>query len=310
MNLGLVGKYIFHKQKVVMKDGKPLLDENGNQILVGEREKVAEFENLITNNGLDLIGKQARCPYMIVSSDNTTPQFTDTTISVLGASNVNSTGDGTVSKNVTTPPYWVSIQKVNRFNAGIGTGNIAKIAISNNASGTDLFSIALVKDSNGKPTTITKLADEILDVVYELKTYLNTSDTTSTITISGNTHTVISRLYKINAMSGAWVDNILYFSNISVTFDKLRPITTPISGVNIGYSTQTYVPGSYQFSISPNTINIGDANWAEGINNVLIYNALTIPYQFGISPPIMKTSTQTLKLPPITISWARYEGAL
>ena len=36
-----------------MKDGIPLLDENGNQVLLGEQEKVAEFENLITNNGLD-----------------------------------------------------------------------------------------------------------------------------------------------------------------------------------------------------------------------------------------------------------------
>ena len=142
MKLGLVGKYTFYKQKVAMKDGKPLLDENGSQILVGEPENVAEFENLITNNGLDLIGKQAKCDYMVLSSDNTPPLITDTTINVLGISSLATTGNGNLNKNVTTAPYWVSYQRVIRFGAGVATGNICKVAICNDTLGKDLFRIS------------------------------------------------------------------------------------------------------------------------------------------------------------------------
>lgn len=308
MNLGLAGKYTFYKQKVAMKDGIPLLDENGNQVLLGEREKVAEFENLITNNGLDLIGKRASCNYMIVSSDNTVPSITDTTINVLGVTQSDGTGDGFLNKNVTTAPYWVSYQCVRRFGAGVGTGNIAKIAISNNSTGTDLFSIALVKDGNGNPTTITKLADEILDIAYELRQYINTGDTETTINISGKIHNVTNRIHSLSYWSGGWVSSVVGFSYMTVSEKTLVGINTSISGVDITFSRDAYVVGSYKLVVRPNSISIGTGNFATGINTVL--TRVGIFYQFGINPPIMKNNTQTLQLPPITISWGRYEGAL
>ena len=316
MNLGLAGKYTFHKQKVAMKDGKPLLDENGNQILIGEREKIAEFENLITNNGLDLIGKRASCNHMILSSDNSAPLVTDSSVTVLGVSTTAATGDATRNKNVTTAPYWVSYQCVRRFEAGVATGNIAKVAISNNSQGTDLFSIALVKDGNGNPTTITKLADEILDVAYELKTYLNTSDTTSTIKISGKTHNITSRLWGFNLIGGAWVDKILYIYDVRISESTLTPITGTYSGISVGTTFSPYITSSYTLNVNIPTIPISMANYPAGISTVFLtdggsysYNS-TSSYQFGISPPIMKTSIHTLQLPPITLSWGRYEGAL
>lgn len=308
MNLGLAGKYTIYKQKVAMKDGIPLLDENGNQVLLGEQEKVAEFENLITNNGLDLIGKKASCSYMIVSSDNTVPSITDTTINVLGRTVLGGTGDGALKKNVTTAPYWVSYECVRRFAAGEGTGNIAKIAISNNSTGTDLFSIALVKDGNGNPTVITKLADEILDIAYELRQYIDTSDTITTINISGKTHNVTNRIYNLNAWNGSWVSKVADFSNMAISETTLVGIDTNINGVGISFSRDAYVVGSYKLVVRPVTLPINSANFATGINTV--FTTQGIQYQFGISPAIMKTSTQTLQLPPITVSWGRYEGAL
>ena len=308
MNLGLAGKYTIYKQKVAMKDGIPLLDENGNQVLLGEQEKVAEFENLITNNGLDLIGKSAACNYMIVSSDNTIPSITDTTINILGVTQLDGTGNSNVNKNVTTAPYWVSYQRVKRFGAGVGTGNIAKIAISNNSTGTDLFSIALVKDGNGNPTTITKLADEILDVSYELRQYINTEDTATTITISGKTHNVTSRIWGLGSWGANWVNSVARFDGIGITETNLVGITSSISGVGISFNRDAYEVGSYKLVVRPNSISIGTGNFATGINTV--FTTQGILYQFGINPPILKKNTQTLQLPPITISFGRYEGAL
>ena len=307
MKLGLAGKYTIYKQKVAMKDGIPLLDGNGNQVLLGEQEKVAEFENLITNNGLDLIGKKALCQYMIVSSDNTAPSITDTTINMLGQTTLTGTGDGALNKNVTTAPYWVSYQCVKRFGAGVGTGNITKIAISNNSTGTDLFSIALVKDGNGNPTTITKLPDEILDISYELKQYLNTNDVTTSMTISGVTHTVTNRLMNLNGWSGTWVHNIIAFEYLEASDKGISTITQHNTGNYIAKSLSSYNLGSYKITYIPSLIGIGACNFATGINVILLRGVLF--YQLGITPPIMKTSNQTLQLPPITISWGRYEGA-
>ena len=308
MNLGLAGKYTIYKQKVAMKDGIPLLDENGNQVLLGEQEKVAEFENLITNNGLDLIGKKASCNYMIVSSDNTVPSITDTTINILGVTQLDGTGNGNVNKNVTTAPYWVSYKRVRRFDAGVGTGNIAKIAISNNPTGTDLFSIALVKDGNGNPTTITKLADEILDVSYELRQYINTGDTATTITISGKTHNVTSRIWGLGRWDATWVDSVAHFGGIGITETNLVGITSNIGGVVIPFNRDAYVVGSYKSVVRLSSIGLDTGNFATGINTVLTTQGLL--YQFGINPPILKKNTQILQLPPITISWGRYDGAL
>lgn len=318
MNLGLAGKYTIYKQKVAMKDGIPLLDENGNQVLLGEQEKVAEFENLITNNGLDLIGKKASCNYMIVSSDNTVPSITDTAINILGITQSAGTGDGNVNKNVTTAPYWVSYQCVKRFGAGVGTGNIAKIAISNNSTGTDLFSIALVKDINGNPTTITKLADEILDVSYQLRTYLDDSDTTSTITISGNTHTVTARACAIASKTAPWVSSIANIYKVRIgSAPMVSAMGIPSALTDASFNNAAYTLGSYKLNVNISQLPINTHNFTNGISlihtletgNVAAYSN-NATFQFGISPPIMKTSTQTLTLPPITLSWGRYEGEL
>lgn len=318
MKLGLAGKYTIYKQKVVMENGQPKLDENGNQILIGEREQVAEFENLITNNGLDLIGKRASCSYMIVSSENTEPKVTDSTITVLGVSNYGGTGDGVKTKQVINQPYWVGYQRIVRFGAGVGTGNIAKIAVSNNNTGTDLFSIALVKDGNGNPTTITKLADEVLDVAYELRTYLSDKDTVSTITISGNTHTVTTRACAIESKTSPWVSTLVDIYKTFIGSSQLvSPMKIPASGTNANFTARPYVSGSYKLIYDIQTLPISNYNFQNGISlihtletgNVGAYSNYAT-YQFGIEPPIMKDNTQTLQLPPITISWGRYEGTL
>ena len=51
MNLGLAGKYTIYKQKVAMKDGIPLLDENGN---ISKKYSINKFP---TNFLLDSEGK-------------------------------------------------------------------------------------------------------------------------------------------------------------------------------------------------------------------------------------------------------------
>ena len=150
-----------------------------------------EFENLILNSGLDRMAAGAFIAGCVLGSASSTPVVTDTSItSILGSSTtLQAYGVGTA--NTSTTPYWCSYYWTYRFIEGVATGNISQVAMAfdtiNTGSNTytGLFSLALVKDSGGTPITITKLADEVLDVTYTLQLFCPTSDVTGVVSISG-----------------------------------------------------------------------------------------------------------------------------
>lgn len=60
---------------------------------------------------------------------------------------------------------WTKFQV--QFAQGAAAGNISELGVG--WDGTNLWSRALVLDSEGNPTTITVLSDEFLTVIYELR---------------------------------------------------------------------------------------------------------------------------------------------
>lgn len=326
MNFGLAGKFTLHKQKVLMQDGKPVLDNDGNQILLGNREKVAEFNNLITDNGLDNYIQGNCFDYFYLSSDNTAPTVNDVTLpALLGGSNTQQTS-GLASKQLTTPPYYISHYQTNRFPAGVGTGNIAKIGVGWGTSSTvqGLWSSALVKDSNGNPTAISKLADEVLDVTYELKKYIPSTDFTGQVTISGEPYNVVVRVAELKE---SWAGDRLSsapFVNHCTVFDATN--LGGITGYLQGYTKTAdkepltyppYVKGSCKQSFVA-SFALNEANFEKGIKAAEFYlNDYTDCWHWQVSfakvsdgSGIMKTANHTLTLPPFSIGWGRYEGAL
>lgn len=154
-----------------------------------------EFTNLILNSGLDQMAAGAFIAGCVLGSASSTPAVTDTSISSILGSSSTLQAWGVSTANTTTPPYWCSYYWTFRFNAGVATGNISQVAMAYDSvsAGTALFSLALVKDIGGTPITITKLADEVLDVTYTLQLYCPTSDVTGTIAISGVNYDYIVR---------------------------------------------------------------------------------------------------------------------
>lgn len=147
------------------------------------------FHNLITNSGLNLIGRSystgnhSLFSVCSVGSGNTTPQFTDTDLVLpVARKNINTGVDSRVFvEEVAGPPavpaYWRYI-KTYSFLAGEATGNLSEISVGQKYQdgGTDFyvaFSRALILDGAGTPTTVTVLADEILEVTYELRCYID-----------------------------------------------------------------------------------------------------------------------------------------
>ena len=167
-----------------------------------------EFKNLILNSGIDyyMTSSNSFISGCILGSSSVPPVATDTTITnILGTSTTYQTS-GAGGSNTTVLPYYTSYYWTYRFIEGVATGNIAQVAIpygsvsAANNTYTGLFSKALVKDGNGTPITITKLADEVLDVTYTLRMYAPELDVTGTTTISGVNYDYIVRA----ANAGSW----------------------------------------------------------------------------------------------------------
>lgn len=205
-----------------------------------------EFTNLILNSGLDRIAIGGFIGGCVLGSASSTPVVTDTSItSILGSSTtLQAYGVGTA--NTSTPPYWCSYYWTYRFIEGVATGNISQVAMAfgtiytGSNTYTGLFSLALVKDSGGTPITITKLADEVLDVTYTLQLFCPSADVTGTISISGVNYDYVAR----PASAASWTANNPISTSTGVlaypASSTLGTQLTAPSGSYVQNSTNTY----------------------------------------------------------------------
>ena len=238
-----------------------------------------EFKNLVLNSGIDcyMTSNYWFISGCILGSSSVPPVATDTTITnILGTSTTFQAGD-VGGSNTTTLPYYTSFYWTCRFIEGVATGNIAQVAMAygsvNAANNTydGLFSKALVKDSNGTPITITKLADEVLDVTYTLRIYSPSSDVTGTTTISGVNYDYIVRA----ASADSWTLNGKPVSSIPTATAYTGTIGTNLgtpsgSGANATTRTfATYVVGTHTRTA---TIfwDLNEGNLSGGIRSVYL----------------------------------------
>lgn len=238
--IGLKGDYHIIKRKVCSDE------------IIAEYK----FENMILNNGLDVFGKQlgggngGSGVYLVVGSATSDPEESQSAMSnVVGAtSNMIATGRG--AQNLSTVPYYVSDFITYRLDAGVATGNLSQVGIGNAANGADLFSLARIKDSAGDPITITKLADEVLDIKYTLQIYCP-DDTTGTVTIGGDDYNFVGRA----AHFGDW--QLIGYLNYGFDRYRIRPFLEGRYGSSMEY--YAYPAGraiGASVFVSPNTANV------------------------------------------------------
>lgn len=290
----------------------------------GSVRQTLEFDNLITDTGLDQIFNSPNFAYgfgyyignCCVGAGNTPPAYTDTSLvsqiaSIYGINGV----DRVVSKTyVPGPPaYWRMINTY-RFGTGVAAGNIAEVGIFPHNDGR-LFSRALVLDGAGNPTTLTVLSDEILDVTYELRFYLDTSDTVGTFTIDGILYDTVLRLCDIDTVPSLENSNHQNQDSnacqITAYSGALQSVTLAPTGssafVNAAFSG--YTVGNHSVNVAA-TFDVAQANYASGIKafTVLGYHH---KYQMSFlqrSDPtkgIMKVTGQKLTI-TFRLAIARY----
>lgn len=288
------------------------------------------FDNLVLDSGLERLGTGGVVGTCVVGSDSTPPAVGQSSLFALVAS---TTTQQSLERGTAVDNTYVYFRKTFRFAIGAAAGNLSEVGVG--WGSTTLFSRALIKDDLGNPTTITILADEVLDVIYEARLYPNLADQTFIVNISGVNYTFTLRpvavtgtnsIYSVsytywNANFGGLLEygytsfNISNFQKAMIGYGAgaalaavtANSITGSIvsgadlsSGGSVSEFLLPYAPGSYERQVR-HTFDLNGGTAAFGGFMIL---TMTGAYQCVVSPDIPKDSTKILKL-DFTASWAR-----
>ena len=283
----------------------------------GEVTQRESFDNLITDWGLNRLG--ATSGYgtsftgcCVVGSGNTPAMVSD-----LGL--VNKLNTSASDSPSATYVYLGAGQnhgskytKVYTFPLGAVVGNVAEVGVADTNT-SNLFSRALVVDSEGLPTVVTVLAEEMLRVTYELTVYPPLGDATGTFTLAGVTYNYTLRAaYVIDPRY--WVPESAHnFSfggpNFYAHGAALASITGSIN--NVAGAVGTLSPSVYTSGTLLRTYgisaSISQGNLAGGIGGFAIFGSYHTgagAWQAVWSPSIPKDGTNTLGI-SFQIQWGR-----
>lgn len=301
--VGVEGRFTFYKAKA---------DAQGNAIK-GTRRRVGGNRNLILNSGLDNLcatSVQDCLTWCRVGTSNITPAATQTSLGTQVAASSTKVGNSSGTQNGLAPYYgWRRITY--RFNAGSFSGqNISEVGVGPTETG-NLLCRALILNSSGTPAAITLLSDEVLDVVYEFRSYAPTEDAVSPLTldVAGTTHAVLVRPVDFDGPGGtAWSYGLGYSFNVNSNGSNwgvavggsnipIPPTSDGYMSASYGNSVATRLPytaGTYHADIRI-AFDLSQANFAGGLGAMSVccdWGA----FRYTFDPKIAKDSTKKLEL--------------
>lgn len=199
LNIGMQGFFKMETFKCIETFGGPVE-------IPGTRRTVVPWQpNKILTAGRNYIGDNGSwMTYCQVGTGSTPPVAGDTGLETWLAGTSYQYADSYSAQP--SAPYYGYRRRTWRFNAGEATGNISEAGVGWGSSGATLFSRTLIVDGAGDPTTATVLADEYLDVAYELRYYPPTSDVFETASLGGFTYDLTTR--------AATVTNSTYWGSV------------------------------------------------------------------------------------------------
>lgn len=294
--------------------------------------KTGEFTNLITDVGLARLaspgtGQNSCFNYIRVGTGNAPPSPSDLALQdQIASTNVDSNYEGSGGVNLEEGFVWRRVTWT--FEEGAVVGNVSELATGWDASSSGtIFSRALVRDSEGNPTTITVLADEQLRVTWEHRRYWATEDVSGTLVNEGNKGGVYN--YRVRAADvGNWTIGRPANSGINisslvgagltsrnVTYNypsELGPIDGFPTGSPSSYSGSTGGGVAGPSSVSRNIqFSLTQANSSAGISCLVFqsYDGGTgtrtrHAFQVEFDPPLIKTSEDVMEI-GVQINWAR-----
>lgn len=280
----------------------------------GKRRVLADwFDNLITDNGLNLLATNASWQSVCcVGSGNTAPANANTALVSLIASTSATTT--TTNANNGVSPYVGTMTRTYRFPIGTATGNLSEIGIG--VTTTNLFSRALILDGGGSPTTITVLSSEALDATYQLQVFVPLVDVTGNITINAVSYAYVMRASNATS-TGQWggpnavSSDQMGVRSCTVFNGAIGAITASPSGssaVSGTIAVQAYTNGNF-FIDSIVSFALTDGNLSGGVSAALLVFGITNnsmgQFQVSFSPALPKDGSHTMTL-TFRQSWARH----
>ena len=280
----------------------------------GEKRLLSDWHpNLITNDGLEQIGSGYVIGSVQVGSGQTSPNVNDTALAAFVAQTSAVLGSSQVIGASPTEPYYGFTRRTFRFPMGAAQGNLSEVGIRGLAS--NLFSRSLIKDVNGNPTTITVLANEFLDVTYELRVYAPTADVTSQFTIGSDTYDCTVRAAHCGNLN-FWYPSLASHGASAITGTgpgaqgctvyngDIGSVTQGPSGTP-GYCTvtqRTYTANNKYLEVDCD-LDLNSGNLSGGIRS-LRFTSNIGSYQAQFNPPIPKDNLRSLKM-IVRFHWAR-----
>lgn len=262
-----------------------------------------EFANLVTNAGLDWLYAGTYPGSITLGSGNTTPSEYDVSLASAITQKVVESINRDVSPmqfDAATSTYYRITTMAVRFDVGEATGILSEIGTVANYSNI-LFSRALIKDSSGVPTTITILADEVLDVTYSLRVNYPSPDVPVVTTLpDGRVLSAVPiNIMNYNISNGDWSGN--YAGNVLITAQNVELNETVTNWGSAYYLP--YVTGSFQ-RILHISYGLDGLVLPSGSIDRMILRVGGGETQVEISPPILKTSNDVISF-DVTVSWGR-----
>jgi len=269
------------------------------------------FNNLVLLNGLNRIGTGGIMSMAHVGSGSSAPAFGESLLSNLIGTSENVPGADITGTNL--GEGYAYCRRTFRFPAGTATGNISEVGVG--WASNQLFSRALVKDGAGDPTTVTVLADEVLDLVYELRVYWPTTDNTTTVTLGGVGYSVTVRASDVDQWAtGTSMFAYLLANGVTNGLQdvlgyngSLGTITEGPGGDFVGRPAVKTFDGSYSNNSQERNMKLvaGLGDITESVSAFNVICPLGV-FKMGFTPPIPKTGSNILTI-NFRLSWAQKE---
>ena len=304
-NIGMAGEF----RCVVKKADGSIKTDTGYQ------------KNLILNQGLDFFGGgngTNMMKFCVIGSGNSKPVYTQNKLDAITAYASGVDFSTKYDYDASRDGNLYKTNKVRKYTFdGLNNVNISEVGLASEfLSSIDYYlcTRALIKDSQGVPTTITVLSGEVLEIYYKLWQVFDTTDKVGTINLLDGVGGSVAYNYSSKVVTNT-NESVNYFGNTAIFTNRwygLYPSTetsTPSYSSPETYQYSKYVNGSYKIVVTF-PLGINDANGNIRLITVPSFSLWTIRFgSVANDSPIVKTDTQTLTI-PVEVSWGRYEGVL
>lgn len=287
------------------------------------REDTGWFSNLITNNGLDMLGQHTITDCVnegYVGTNNTAPTNADTQLGTLLYTTTDVGGGG--GSATASAPYYNYRTFSCRWGKGVAQGTLKEVGVGRAFN--DLLSHALIVDAGGNPTSITVGNKDILTLYYEFRVYIEHNDVTWSDTVNGQSYSGVMRpvgIQYLKLMGQIWMAGPGYYRDIGVYGGDIGAINGQPSNSNgrqlygpsrnsynagTDFIVQSYTPGNYYRDITYK-FGLNMANFASNLgafkNEGFIDGSVGV--QMSFNPNLPKDATKTWDL-TLRTTWARY----